>query len=346
MPAEFVAGRAGDGRPQVSHAWARTIDGVQGGTWDQVHLLATPALDRYRGYVGQSRSIYPTHTWNTTPAAPPTTRPRRPARPSRDSTTAEQIAAALARAQPKTFAADDDPYRIEADVRAEQDHHRTHLKQRPPDLTERITQAEATVQARGRDLADWDGRLAHWHQQQSATSGLRGLTRSRRQAHHQAAHHVDTMTPHLEQARHHLDQALAERGQLVDEQSWRQQFDAANQWRAERISQLDCQIAQHWTDAVTDAARDGHPTAYGTRHLQAARTHLSTKTVTEDDPALPGVMADLQLLDHALHDLAQQRARHLATRARSPAVVGVHRPVEHAAYPELAPARSGPELTI
>ena len=56
-----------DGRPLVSHAWARTIDGVQGGTWDQVHLLATPALDRYRGYVGQSRSIAPTHTWNTTP---------------------------------------------------------------------------------------------------------------------------------------------------------------------------------------------------------------------------------------------------------------------------------------
>ena len=105
----------------MSHGWARTIDGVQGGTWDQVHLLATPALDRYRGYVGQSRSIAPTHTWNTTRQSLDdgdhggrlVTEPQ--------GTPAEQIAAALARAQPKTFAAVDDPYRIEADLRAEQD---------------------------------------------------------------------------------------------------------------------------------------------------------------------------------------------------------------------------------
>jgi hypothetical protein len=32
VPAGFVTARAPDGRPQVSHAWARTIDGVQGGT--------------------------------------------------------------------------------------------------------------------------------------------------------------------------------------------------------------------------------------------------------------------------------------------------------------------------
>jgi hypothetical protein len=68
LPAGFLTGRGGEGRPRVSDAWARTIDGVQGGTWDRVHLLATPALDRYRGYVGQSRSIAPTHTWNTTTA--------------------------------------------------------------------------------------------------------------------------------------------------------------------------------------------------------------------------------------------------------------------------------------
>ena len=143
-----MTGRADDGRPLVSHGWARTIDGVQGGTWDQVHLLATPALDRYRGYVGQSRSIAPTHTWNTT-------------RQSLDDgdhggrlvnepqgTPAEQIAAALARAQPKTFAAVDDPYRIEADLRAEQDLHRAHLRGRPPDVSDRIANADATVRAR------------------------------------------------------------------------------------------------------------------------------------------------------------------------------------------------------
>ncbi len=96
----FITAKGPDGRPKISHAWARTIDGVQGGTWDQVHLLATPALDGYRGYVGQSRSIQPTHTWNT---IPPTSddddHGGRLVRPH--STPADQIAAALARTQPQ-----------------------------------------------------------------------------------------------------------------------------------------------------------------------------------------------------------------------------------------------------
>lgn len=50
----------------MSHGWARTVDGVQAGTWTQVHLLGTAALERFTGYVGQSRSRLATHTWNVT----------------------------------------------------------------------------------------------------------------------------------------------------------------------------------------------------------------------------------------------------------------------------------------
>ena len=52
-------------RPNLSHSWARTVDGAQGGTWEACHLLGSAALDAYRGYTGQSRSRQPTHTWNT-----------------------------------------------------------------------------------------------------------------------------------------------------------------------------------------------------------------------------------------------------------------------------------------
>src|SRR5215218_9991458 len=65
LSADFVRGTRVDGSPNVSHAWARTVDGAQGGTWANVHLLGTAALDAYRGYTAQSRSIQPTHTWNT-----------------------------------------------------------------------------------------------------------------------------------------------------------------------------------------------------------------------------------------------------------------------------------------
>jgi hypothetical protein len=308
--------------------------------------LATPALDRYRGYVGQSRSIAPTHTWNTT-------------RPSLDDgdhggrligepqgTPAEQIAAALARAQPKTFAAIDDPYRIAADLRAKQDRLRTHLGGRPPDVRDRIAQADATVRARQRDLADWEQRLGHWQNQQAATAGLRGLTRSRRHQHHQAGQHIDAITPNLERARHELDQAILQRDQFTAEQTRRAQFDLANQWRIERITELDQQVAQHWTDTVIDAVRDGHPTAYGTQRLQAARAHLAARAPAGPDTAQPAATRDLQLLDHAIHDLVQQRARQLATRPRRPLRPSVHQP-EHAAhlyYPPPTP--SGPNLGI
>jgi hypothetical protein len=60
-----VRGVRADGTANLSHAWARTVDGAEGGTWDHVHLLGTAALDAYRGYTGQSHSRRPTHTWNT-----------------------------------------------------------------------------------------------------------------------------------------------------------------------------------------------------------------------------------------------------------------------------------------
>src|SRR5205814_6239500 len=54
LPRAFVAGRRPDGSPNCSHAWARTVDGIQGGTWPQVHLLGTNSLERFTGYTGQS----------------------------------------------------------------------------------------------------------------------------------------------------------------------------------------------------------------------------------------------------------------------------------------------------
>jgi hypothetical protein len=48
LPASFVAGLRHDATPNLSHAWARTVDGAQGGTWEAAHLLGTAALDALR----------------------------------------------------------------------------------------------------------------------------------------------------------------------------------------------------------------------------------------------------------------------------------------------------------
>jgi conjugative relaxase-like TrwC/TraI family protein len=97
ISATFVRGTKPDGSPNVSHAWARTIDGAQGGTWEACHLLGTNALDAYRGYTGQSRSRQPTHTYNTT--AVPTLDHGGTLADQR--TPSEQVLAALARPTPR-----------------------------------------------------------------------------------------------------------------------------------------------------------------------------------------------------------------------------------------------------
>ena len=40
LPAPFVTGTRRDSSPNISHSWARTVDGAQGGTWEACHLLA------------------------------------------------------------------------------------------------------------------------------------------------------------------------------------------------------------------------------------------------------------------------------------------------------------------
>ena len=153
IPVGFVRGERIDGTPNMSHGWARTIDGAQGGTWEQVHLLATPNLDRLIGYVGQSRGQRPTHTWNTTPERSGEEHgnvvldPRQPA---------EQILAAVGRVPERRFAAGDDPFVLDRQLRAERDEHETAFAAAPPDhstlhrrFTARVERGEEESRKRG-----------------------------------------------------------------------------------------------------------------------------------------------------------------------------------------------------
>jgi conjugative relaxase-like TrwC/TraI family protein len=333
VSAEFVTTRGEDGRPQLSHAWARTIDGVQGGTWAQVHLLATPALDRYRGYVGQSRSICPTHTWNTTP------------QPIDDhggrlvqtySTPAEQIAAALARAQPKTFAAVDDPFRRDAAVRAEQNQHQAQLAHRPADATDVLHRAEETIRARQRDLDDAGRRLGHWKAEYERTAGLRSLTRAGRDQHRAAGRQIEFQASVVEREAQRLEQAQSRRHGLLYQQAEGEAFDRANQWRAQRIDALNTQLELYWAQAVLDAARDGHPAAYSQQRLAAARNtlidqieNLAAKPAAGPQAPTADSICDpliaLGDLDRAVRDAVEQPALQLVEPARP----HQHRPAPH-----------------
>ncbi len=161
LPAEFVTGRRRDGRPNVSHAWCRTVDGAQGGTWDHVHLLGTAALDNFTGYVGQSRARVETHTWNVR---------HLPAgdwggRLADDRTGAQQVLDAERRAPLKTFAAHDDPNTLDRQLTAEIAEHRAVLAQTPPDVAARIVKVRDEIARAEQAARDAGIRIAYAEEQ-------------------------------------------------------------------------------------------------------------------------------------------------------------------------------------
>ncbi len=177
LPAAFVQGARKDGSPNVSHAWARTVDGAQGGTWEACHLLGSAALDAYRGYTGQSRSRQPTHTWNTARVA--LVDHGGVLADQRDG--AEQVAAALVRRPDPSLAARSDPWTHDREIREQIAEHERVLAARPPDTRDALIDATKDLQAAESSLADRDATASRTADQLAAVGALAGLTRRGRE---------------------------------------------------------------------------------------------------------------------------------------------------------------------
>ncbi len=156
LPAAFVAGARKDGAPNLSHAWARTVDGAQGGTWEACHLLGSSALDAYRGYTGQSRSRQPTHTWNT---ARVVADHGGALADQRDG--AEQVADALSRQPDPSMAARSDPWVVDRQLRELIAEHERALSARPPDRQDALAAAVDEMRSASAWLENMDAVAAH-----------------------------------------------------------------------------------------------------------------------------------------------------------------------------------------
>lgn len=274
LATHYVTGCRPDGTPNLSHAWARTIDGAQGGTWEQVHLLATPNLDRLTTYVGQSRGRRPTHTWNT--AREPSGEehgnvvidPRSPD---------EQVLAAAARVPDRTFAALDDPFVLDRRLQAERAEHQAALAAGPPDVSLTAARHAASLERREQEArAVWD-ELRGIDRRLARTGGLRQLRPETRRTHAALLAARDAASDRLESFQEQLrtDRALAARLDAAADEHRR--WAAANQWRHDEIGRIDRQLADHWTDTVLAAVREDDPLAYGLDRLRQARAVLSAR---------------------------------------------------------------------
>lgn len=304
---DLVAGRRADGTPNLSHGWARTVDGAQGGTWTQVHLLGTPALDRYTGYVGLSRGRHPTHTWNTRPDSD------HPLHLLADQRTAsDTVTAALTRAEPKTLAATDDPWTLDSELRTERDHHTAILATRPRDRTFELERARSDLvqTERGHDQA-----LRHLESCEHRRRQLGPLHALRRGGRDDITRADDALgRAHLsvDQTERRRDAAAAK----VDVESYavgaRSAWDSEHGWRADRIAEIDHTLDHHWADVVLRAVRADDPLTFGVDALrQADATYQADR-----DAIAKALPPDPRPALKTAEDARRQRRRELQNATR------------------------------
>jgi hypothetical protein len=227
-----------DGSPNCSHAWARTVDGIQGGTWTQAHLLGTAALERFTGYVGQSRSRQPTHTWNVA-RVPEVDIGGVPA----DQRSAERIVLDALRRQPDTgFAIHDATGRVER-LLAQQSQLRYLLRMRPPDAAPALRQAEFSLASAEKELYWAHHRLQRAEERLAGFGKLSQLHRHGRDEKSSTLDQIERFTGDVQTAGAKVARCRDEIEDLRSQRDCRSAWDADHDWPTERLRGVDSQLA-------------------------------------------------------------------------------------------------------
>ncbi len=257
LPRAFIAGHRSDGSPNCSHAWARTVDGIQGGTWPQIHLLGTAALQRFTGYTAQSRGRQATHTWNVT---------RLPDLDHggvlADQRTPEREVLDALRRQPDTgFAVHDAPSHIER-LLAEQAALRHLLNDRPADRRPAYRQAEFALASAKKNLYWANHRLEIAEKRLSELGPISQLRRHGRQEKTSVLDQIDRFTDDVRKAETNIAGCQRDLDELRPQVDQRQEWDADHGWPDSRLRTVDAELAELGRGGrrIEGTARDPYPT--------------------------------------------------------------------------------------
>ncbi len=309
LPASFVQGTRKDTSPNLSHAWARTVDGAQGGTWQACHLLGSSALDSHRGYTGQSRSRQPTHTWNTKPLVSVDyggilADQRDPA---------EVVAHALARQPDPTLAARSDPWTLDRQLRDQITEHEQVLAGRPADPSEELAAAIEQLRPAQSRLEAMETLAAGAARQLDDLGAFSGLSRRGRE---QRRHLGERLAADREQAaaaRQARDDIASRVHALRRDQIAFDRFEKAEGWRQEDVVRLRDRLDDHWAQTVGACVRADDPLAFGIEKLRHARSTTASR-IEQLDASLPPDRAS-EWRDARAQLPQVLRARHDAERA-------------------------------
>ncbi|MDE3202855.1 MAG: relaxase domain-containing protein, partial [Acidobacteriota bacterium] len=287
LPASFVGGSRKDGSPNLSHAWARTVDGAQGGTWQACHLLGSGSLDSYRGYTGQSRSRQPTHTWNTRQLV--TVDHGGILADQRDP--AEVVADSLARQPDPTIAAKSDPWTIDRQLREQIAEHERVLAGRPTDRRGDLAEAVKVLAAARTRLSNMEAIAARTAFQRDDLGALAGL---RKHGRDDRRHVEDKLAEDLqcvEDARAELEQINSRVAMLEEARHRFERFEHSEGWRPQDIDRLRDQLDCHWADVIATCVRADDPLAFGIDKLRHARA-TTLERIDQLDASIPVDRAD------------------------------------------------------
>jgi len=239
LPAAFIQGHRPDGSPNCSHAWARTVDGIQGGTWPQVHLLGTAALERFTGYTGQSRSRHATHTWNVS---------RLPeidyGGVLADQRTPEREVLDGLRRQPDTGFAIHDAGTRRQRLLAEQKELRALLHRRPPDRHPAFRQAERALESAKKELHWAQDRLDRAEQRLAQFGRLSQLRSHGRKEKASTVDHIGRFTTDVRQAEAKIASCERAVDELRTELHRPLQWDIDHRFPDSRLRTVDAELAE------------------------------------------------------------------------------------------------------
>ena len=299
LPADFVTGRRRDGRPNLSHAWCRTVDGAQGGTWDHVQLLGTAALDNFTGYVAQSRARAATHTWCVA---------QLPAgdwggRLADQRTAAERAIDAMGRTPLKTFVAADDPYDTDRRLRAEITEHEAVLAAAPPDVSADLARANQQLERAQQTVAHVQARLDHAQAQAAAFSPIAALRRDGRTARTRWLEVVKDASADMDAANANVATQRHQISRIEDAAQRRRVWEAAEGWRPARLGDARAELDRHWANTVASAVAQGDPLAFGVERLRAAGITFASELRRLNAGLPPDRSAALANAEQAIHNV-------------------------------------------
>jgi conjugative relaxase-like TrwC/TraI family protein len=303
LPAAFVAGARKDGAPNLSHAWARTVDGAQGGTWEACHLLGSSALDAYRGYTGQSRSRRPTHTWNTARVA--VVDHGGALADQRDG--AEQVADALGRQPDPSMAARSDPWALDRHLRELIAEHERALSARPPDRQDALAGAVDEMRSASAWLQSMDAAAAHSRRELDNLGALASLSRHGRDQRLLLHDRLEGDRRRAAAARERYQGTADRVERLRQEQDAFEGFETAEGGRRDDLVSLHHQLDRHWAEVVAACVVADDPLAYGIGQLRHARSTLESDRRAIDAAVPEDRAAQWQQARRQLADLVRQR---------------------------------------